>query len=165
MGSYLLGSLGSLHMPRVRSQKRVTCLHQVHTYSTFTHCRPSRQPSPSTQTFPNRRPHSHVPCTHSHPPAPTLHIAPWELLSPTAPCAGCREGRTPGKEWGPGPGHPDGVLRTQPGCLELMGGAFTDGPTKGPDPKVPPSLFSPPPNPQPAPHAVGTPSARKGRRV
>lgn len=61
-------------MPGVRAHKQMTYLHHVHTYSTFTHCLPHLASTlPSTQTFPNRRPHSVCPahtltpsCSHPH---------------------------------------------------------------------------------------------------
>lgn len=162
MGSYLLGSLGSLHMPRVRSYKRGDMpsagTHLLHI--------DTLPPLPAS-TLPAHRLSqtcAHTACSpHTLTPSiSTLHIAPRELLSPTAPCAGCQEGRTGEKEGGPGPGYPDGVLRAQPGCWELMVGVFIDAPQNGADPKVPAFLFFPS-NPQPSPHAVGMPSARKHR--
>lgn len=63
-----------VHMPGVRSHKQMTYLHHVHTYSTFTHRLPLLAgPLASTQTFPNRHPHSVFPahtltpsCSHPH---------------------------------------------------------------------------------------------------
>lgn len=124
-------------MARVRSHKRVTCLHQVHTYSTFTHCLPFPPALSQHTDFPKQAPtqpcspHTLTPSS-SHPPRSTTG----------APATHCSlrwvpRGRTREKEWGPGPGHPDGVLRTQPGCRELMVGAFIDGPKRDPTSKCP----------------------------
>lgn len=149
-----------VHMPGVRSHKQVTYLHHVPTYSTFTHCLPLPASTlPSTQTFPNRRPHGHAPRTHSHPPAPTLHAAPWGALHPPLPRPGAEKGGFVRRGGGQGLGA----------CMECSGHSQAswnrqwrpvlidhkrDWTPKGPFAFA----FSPPRSPRPAPNVWARPA-------
>lgn len=83
-----------VHTLGVSSHKQMTYLHHVYTPTPHLHTASPFPPALSQRTdFPKQAPTHHVPCTHSHPPAPTLHVAPQG-----APAIHCSLGWVPRRE-------------------------------------------------------------------